>query len=112
MPIDMVSTPLTDTLPSTSSIRLASAQKELLPVTAEQKIAGAVHVQQRHPLEFPPDEWMVLFGAICLVLLAVTIFYSVRKYWLGRKRRVLANKITRWEATARKKKSKAKKHRR
>jgi uncharacterized membrane protein len=66
----------------------------------------------RHSLEFPPDEWMAGFGAICVLLFVVMMYRAVRKRLLDRKSRELAERSASWASSKDRKKSIRKKQRR
>ena len=102
----------TDSAPDASVVRFAGPPNESRPSTAMLETASAFHKSPRHPYEFPPNEWMAVFGAICLLLLAAMIFGAVRKYLLDRKRQAAAERVARWASPASRKKAKGKKPRR
>ena len=82
------------------------------PSAVELESASAGHARPRHPFEYPPNEWMTLFGAICLLLLAVMIFGAVRRYLIDRKQQAMAKRVMCWAFSTSRKKSKGKKPRR
>ena len=69
----------TDSLPPASGVSLAGGPNESQAVVYERETASAEHIRPRHPFEFPPNEWMALFGVICLLLLAAMISVVVNK---------------------------------
>jgi hypothetical protein len=73
------------------------------PGSHHNEIAHAVHPQQRHPLEFPPNEWMAWFLAICVLILIVMTSNSVRSYIQKRRRQALAKRVPRTKLQQRQK---------